>query len=354
MSGTAAAEPILEPELPIVDPHHHLWWRDASMVAYFDNPDNLMGVALAPAFRQNLRYMFEELLADLTSGHNVRATVYMEVMSMYRPDGPEALRSVGEIEFANGVAAVAASGAVTDIKACAGIVGGVDLRLGAGVDEVLEAHMRAGGGRYRGVRAHHITFDPNSEVLGAYGGQPGVMADPKFREGLSRLAPLGLTYDAWQLDGQLPELVDLARAFPETRMIVNHVGGVVGVGPYRGKAEARFAAWRENIQALAALPNVAMKLGGLGMRLGDFPSSYTDGPFPSEMLAEEWRPHIEACIEAFGAGRCMFESNFPVDAGVGAYAVVWNAFKRIAKGCSADEKAALFAGTAANWYGLKL
>jgi predicted TIM-barrel fold metal-dependent hydrolase len=348
------SEPILEPELPIVDPHHHLWWRDASMLAYFDNPDGLMGKALAPAFRQHLRYLLDEFLADLTSGHNVRATVYIEIHSMDRADGPEHLRSVGEIEFANGVAAIAASRTVTDIKINAGIIGSADLRLGAPVEDVLEAHIRAGGGRYRGVRDQHVTYDPNREVLGGYGGEPQVMADPRFREGVARLAPLGLSFEAWQLEYQLPELVDLARAFPETTMIVNHLGGLFGLGPYAGKGEARFAAWRENIRALAALPNVAMKLGGLGMRMEDVASSYADGPFPSEQLAQEWRPFVEACIEDFGADRCMFESNFPVDAGVGSYATIWNAFKRIAAGCSADEKAALFAGTAARLYRIEL
>ena len=349
------AEAIIEPELPIVDPHHHLWCYSQAVLDMLGQRDNLMTQALLPAFRGNARYLFDELLADLNSGHNIRATVYVEVRSMYRRTGPQELRSVGEVEFANGVAAMAASGVFTDIAVCAGIVGNVDLRFGDRAKGVLEAQMQAGGGRYRGIRASHVVHDPHPEVLGAaFNGAPRLHLDGKFREAFRHLAPLGLSYDAWQLEYQLGELVDLVRAFPETQVVVNHLGGLFGVGPYRGRQEERFAAWHANIRALAECPNVAMKLGGLGMPMCGLPSSFAATAPGSRQLAEDWRPYIESCIEAFGSGRCMFESNYPVDFATARYPLIWNAFKRIASGASPDEKAALFGGTAARVYRIDL
>jgi predicted TIM-barrel fold metal-dependent hydrolase len=354
MDDDPAREAILEPDLPIVDAHHHLWLRPEAMLQAVEQDGSITASTLAPVFRRHARYLLDEYLADVATGHDVRASVYVEVHTMYRGDGPEALRCVGEVEFANGVAAMAASGLFGATKVCAGIVGGADLGLGDAVAPVLEAQIRAGGGRLRGVRDQHVVYDPDPAIMGAFGGQAHVMADPKFRAGFARLAPLGLSYEAWQLEYQLPELVDLLRAFPETAVVVNHLGGLFGRGRYEGQGEARFAAWRENIRALAALPNVAMKLGGLGMPMGGFPSSYAGGPASSQVLAQEWRPFVETAIEAFGAERCMFESNFPVDAGAASYPVIWNAFKRLAAGASAEEKAALFSGSAQRFYRLDL
>ena len=270
---------------------------------------------------------------------------------MYRTRGPAALQSVGEVEFANGMAAMAASGAFGDIGVCAGIVGSVDLRLGDAAKDVLLAHIQAGGGRYRGIRAKGVVYDEDPEILGPnFGGTPHLMLDAKFREGFRHLEPLGLCYDAWQLEYQLGELIDLARAFPDTQIIVNHVGGPFGLGRYSGRTEQRFAHWRENISALARCPNVAMKLGGLGMPTCALPSSFAPGPPSSIDLARDWRPYIETCIEAFGADRCMFESNFPVDAATASYPVIWNAFKRIVGSASRTEKAALFSETARRIY----
>ncbi len=313
--------------------------------------------ALLPAFRRHQRYLLDELLADLHAGHNVRATVYVEVHSMYRTDGPKAMRSLGEVEFANGVAAMAASGAFGDIAVCAGIVGSVDLRLGDAVREILLAHIQAGGGRYRGIRTQAVIFDADPEAIGGARNVPHLMLDRKFREGFRHLQPLGLSYDAWQLEYQLGELIDLARAFPQTQIIVNHLGGLFGLGSYSGQIEQRFAHWRTNISALASCPNVAMKLGGLGMPTCALPSSlFRQAPNPmpptSLELARDWRPYIETCIEAFGVGRCMFESNYPVDAATAGYTVLWNAFKRIVAGASAAEKAALFSDTARRIYRL--
>ncbi|MBX6373706.1 MAG: amidohydrolase family protein [Acetobacteraceae bacterium] len=323
-------EPILEPELPIVDPHHHLW----------DRP--------------NWRYMLPDLLADLNVGHNVVATVFVQCRAFHRADGPEAMRPVGETEFVNGVAAMSASGQYGPAKVCAGIVGHADLMLGARVREVLEAHIRAGGGRFRGIR-HISVWDEDPVLMNpAYNPPKGMLGSAQFREGFAQLAPLGLSFDAWLLHPQIGELTDLARAFPETRIVLDHVGGPVGIQRFEGKREEVFPVWAAAIRELAKCPNVHVKLGGLGMRVNGFGFEKQATPPSSEQLAAAWRPYIETCIEAFGAARCMFESNFPVDKGSYSYAVCWNTFKRLASGASAEEKADLFAGTATRFYRLDL
>jgi L-fuconolactonase len=322
-------EPALEPELPIVDPHHHLW----------DRP--------------GWQYLLYDLLADLATGHNIVATVFVQARAMHRARGKEALRPVGETEFVNGVAAMAASGTYGTTRICAGIVGHADLRLGAAVDEVLEAHIRAGGGRFRGVR-HIVAWDADASLVNpANPAPPGLLKDAKFREGFTRLAPLGLSFDAWLYFPQLDELTDVARAFPGTPIVLNHVGGVLRGGVYAGKQEENFARWSTSIRALAQCPNVHVKLGGLGMRINNFGFEREPDPPSSQMLAEAWRPYIETCIEAFGPTRAMFESNFPVDKGSYGYGEGWNAFTRLARGASAEEKRALFHDTATRFYRLE-
>ena len=338
-------EAIIEPELPIVDPHHHLWdlrpvmhLRPATG-ALFD--ELIRGVPL---------YLFDELRRDLTSGHNVRTTVFLECHAMYRADGPEWLRPVGETEFVNGVAAMSASGIYGPSRACAGIVGSCDLRDYAHVQEALEAHLAAGGGRFRGIR-QGAAWDGDPSVLGGIAriGE-GLFRDDNFRKGFAHLKPLGLSFDAWLLAPQLPDLIDLARAFPDTPIILDHVGAPLGIGVYKGRREEMFAAWQASIRALGACDNVVVKLGGLAMPFPGFDSYKSSPPASSEQLAREWKPYIETCIEAFGPKRAMFESNFPVDSGSCTYAVLWNALKRLAQGFSADEKTAMFSGTAARVY----
>ena len=322
-------EEILEPDLPIVDPHHHLVDR-----------------------ANTGRYLLPELLADTGSGHNIVATVYLEWLSMYRADGPVPLRPVGEVEFANGVAAVAESETYGKTKVCAGIVAYADLMLGAQVEEVLEAMILAGGGRFRGIR-YISASHPDEAARGSSVNRPsGLLLNGKVREGFARLHPLGLSFDAWMYFTQLGELVDLTRAFPETPIVLDHVGGPIGIGPYVGKRDEVFTEWKKSIGELARCPNMHVKLGGLGMRLFGFDVHAGELPPSSEQLAGLWRPYIETCIEAFGPERAMFESNFPVDKGSGSYHVFWNAFKRIAAGCSAAEKTALFSGTASRFYRL--
>jgi L-fuconolactonase len=323
-------EPILEPDLPIVDPHHHLW----------DRP--------------GWRYLLDELLADTGSGHNIIATVFVQARAMVRAAGPMEMRPVGETEFVNGVAAMSASGIYGKTKVCAGIVGHADLTLAGRVEPVLAAHTRAGGDRFRGIR--HITaWDGDESIRNpAYSPPPNLLADKAFREGFAVLVRLGLSFDAWLYHPQINELTDLARAFPEAKIVLNHVGGPIGIGAYTGKRQEMFAAWAASIKGLAACPNVCVKVGGMGMRMGGFGFHQKAEPPSSEMLAAAWRPYVEACIEAFGPSRCMFESNFPVDKGSYSYPVFWNACKLLAKAASKAEKADLFAGTAARFYRLDL
>jgi predicted TIM-barrel fold metal-dependent hydrolase len=323
-------EEIIEPDLTIVDPHHHL----------VDRPE--AG-----------HYLLPELLADLGSGHNITATVYLEWLSMYRATGPAELRPVGEIEFANGVAAMAASGTYGKTQVCAGIVGYADLTLGAAVDKVLEAMIAAGGGRFRGIRFITATHPDQSDWGSPLRRPESLLMDTRVREGFAQLAPLGLSFDAWMYHTQLPELVDLARAFPDTQIVLDHVGGPIGLGRYAGKRDEVFAEWSGRIRELAACPNVHVKLGGLGMRMFGFTLHAGELPPNSKELAAAWQPYIETCIAAFGPERAMFESNFPVDKGSSSCAALWNAFKRIAAGCSPAEKAVLFAGTATRFYRLE-
>ena len=343
-------EAILEPDLPIIDPHHHLWDRTQGNTGNLPPPRHGFEAML----RMVPHYLFDELLADMTRGHNVIGTVYMECGSMYRADAPPAFRPVGETEFVNGVAAMAASGLYGGSRACAGIVGHVDLTVGATAQAVLEAHIAAGGGRFRGIR-HAASSDPDPAVLGPLGHRPaGLYLDARFREGFAQLAPLDMSFDAWMLEPQLGDLIDLARAFPDTTIVLDHVGTPLGIGTYAGRREERFAGWLANIQALAALPNVFVKLGGLAMVFPGFDSFMAASPASSAQLAAEWRPYIDACIQAFGPTRCMFESNFPVDIGSCTYDVLWNAFKVLSQGYSADDKTALFNDTARRVYRLDI
>jgi predicted TIM-barrel fold metal-dependent hydrolase len=323
-------EEVIDPARPIVDPHHHLWDRGGQ------------------------RYLIEEMAADIASGHNIVATIYVEARSMYRAGGPEALRPVGEVEFANGAAAMSASGGYGPAVICAGIVGHANLLLGDGARAVLEAEIAAGNGRFRGIR-HSSAWDADANVAGMYAARPkGLLLDPTFRKGFACLAPLGLSFDAWLFHPQIGELTDLARAFPDTRIVLDHCGGPIGIGSYANRREEIFPVWKASIQEIAKCPNTVVKLGGLAMRLLGY--DFHEGPKPpsSEEAAAAWRPYIETCIEAFGPERCMFESNFPPDKGQCSYQVIFNAFKRIAAPYSEAEKTALFSKTAMDFYRLRL
>lgn len=321
-------EPVIEPDLPIVDPHHHLWDREGS------------------------RYLFPDLLADLRTGHNVVATVFAECHTMYRPDGPEALRSLGETEFVTGVAAMSASGGYGPAAACAAMFGNADLTLGERVQPVLEAHLAASGGRFRGIR-FSTAWDADAKVRSIVP-RPGMLLDATWREGFACLGRLGLSFDAWVYHPQLPEVADLAGAFPGTTIILNHVGSPILGGPYAAKRDEVFADWKRDMAALARHPNVYVKLGALPIRLPGHGGPARDMPPSSEEVAQAWRPWIETCIGLFGPARAMFESNFPVQKRWCSYQVVWNAFKRLAAGASEAEKSALFSGAARRAYALSV
>jgi L-fuconolactonase len=323
-------EAALEPELAIVDPHHHLW----------DHPGS--------------RYMLDEILRDTSSGHRVLATVFVECMSMYRADGPEPMRPVGETEFVNGIAAQSASGQYGETRVAAGIVGFADLTLGESVAPVLEAHIAAAPMRFRGIR-HAGGFDASPDVRNSHTNPPAdLYQSPRFREGFARLSKLGLSFEAWQYHPQMPAVTALARAFPDTTIVLDHFGGPLGIGPYEGRRAEIFGEWKKNIAELARCPNVLVKLGGINMPVNGFGWHRRAAPPTSDELASATRDYYLHTIDQFGPRRCMFESNFPVDRVSCSYVVLWNAFKKIAARFNKDEKAQLFHRTAADVYRQKL
>jgi len=325
----ALAEPeeILDPDLEIVDSHHHLWDR--------------------PAFR----YLLHEFLEDLGSGHRIVATVFADAGVMYRATGPEILRPVGETEFVAGVAAMSESGDYGPVRVCEGIVGRADIAAGDVVEEALDRHIAAGGSRFRGIRQSGA-WDADARVLAPTSSSPGLYTTPGFLRGARKLADRELVFDAWVFHPQLPDVVSLADAVPELAIVVDHSGGPIGYGPYADRWDDMVATWKRSLAALAQRPNVVLKLGGLTARLGAFDYLQLPTPLTSEKLAELWAPFLETGIELFGADRCMFESNFPVDKIGVPYASLWNAFKRVAAGASESEKQSLFNGTARRVYRL--
>ncbi|MBV7483213.1 amidohydrolase [Bordetella sp. BOR01] len=320
-------EDVLDPALPIVDPHHHLW-------------------------QHGRRYLLDELLADLADGHRVVATVFCQSEYGYLAEGPQALRPVGETALMAGLAEQARRQGVRT-QVCAGILGYADLQLGDAVLPVLQAHIEAAAGRFRGVRhvaARHDAFS----VRMAYQPAAALLADPMFRKGLAQLQALGLVFEAWVYHPQLAEVLALARAMPGLAIVLNHCGGPLAAGPYRGKRAEVFPVWRDAMRQLAACPNVVVKLGGLGMPIGGFDFHKQPRPPTSQELVDAWRPYMEPCLEDFGASRCMFESNFPVDKAMLGYRVLWNAYKKLAAGTSSADRAGLFHQTAARVYRLNL
>jgi len=286
------------------------------------------------------------------SGHNVVSTVFIECASMFKTDGPEAMRPVGETEFVNGIAAMSASGLYGPARIAAGIVGTVDLRRGDAVAAVLDTHLVAGGGRFRGIRLG-ATWDASDAIPNHRTNPPkGLLLRQDFRAGFAHLAPRQLTFEAWCYHHQIPEVTDLTRAFPDTTIILDHFGGPIGIGPYAGKADEVYAQWRANITELATCPNVVAKLGGINMEVNGFGWHEKPRPPTSQELVDATRHYYDYTLEQFGVQRCMFESNFPVDKASCSYTVLWNAFKRLTAGCSADEKSQLFHDTAARVYRL--
>lgn len=322
---------ILEPDLVIYDPHHHLW----------DQPPPSVVDAKDWAGQPVDRYMAEELRADVGSGHNVVGTVFVECASGYRLGGAEAFRPVGETDF---VVASDPAGLI------GGIVGYADLRERE-IEAVLAAHVEAGAGRFRGVR-NVSSWDASPELAITRRNQPGLLSDSAFRAGVGALGRAGLSFDAWLYHHQIPEMTDLARAHSEVTMVIDHLGGPLGFGPYRNRREEVLSSWQSAMTDLATCPNVVVKLGGIGMPLFGMDWHEQPGGATSEEIAARWGAQIRWCIELFGTDRCMFESNFPVDKVSFSYAALWNGFKRIAADASGSEKAALFHDTATRIYRL--
>jgi L-fuconolactonase len=322
--ASAEAEAILDPDLEICDPHHHL----------MDHA--------------GWRYSADDYLRDTTDGHRVTSTVFVEASLAYRDTGPEHLRSVGEIEFVRQVQ-LDTRDAATWIGR--GIVGHVDLANGALTGEALDAQIAASGGTLKGIR-HDSSWDDSGTLHIRYqeNAGPDLYGRREFKAGVDALTKRGLSLDTWQYFYQLPVLASLARDCPDARIMIDHCGGVVGIGPYN--RDDTFEIWRGHIRELAQYPNLWIKLGGLGMEISGFDFPHRETPASSEEIAAAWRPYVETCIEAFGPARCLFESNFPIDQPSCSYRTMWNAFKRIAAGASADEKAQLFRDNAVRFYRL--
>ena len=327
-------EEIIDPERRIIDPHHHLW-------------------------RRSQPYELNELWADTGSGHNVVGTVFIECGAEYRKQGPRELRPLGETEYVAGIASQSRQGAGlgSALKGQApilGMVGHADLRLGAGVVDVIEAQREAAAGLLRGIR-YSTAYYPDPPAVDRYAGRKaGLMLEKEFREGFSHLASQQLSFDAWLLHPQIKELIDLAREFPETTIVFDHFGGPLGIGPYEGKQAEIFPEWKRDVTELAQNPNVVAKLGGLAMSINGWGWDTRDRPASSDEIVAAHRDYYLHTIDCFGPQRCMFESNFPVDKESVSYSVLWNAFKKMAAGFSENEKDDLFIGTAARTYRLEL
>lgn len=320
-------EPVLDPSLPIVDAHHHLWEEGGSP------------------------YLLGEIRTDLDDGHRVTGTIFVQAHYGYHTGGPAHLAAIGETEKVAAIAKEARrSGCATRIAE--GIVAFADLTLADRLDETLDAHAAAAGGTLRGIR-HSVSRDENfPDGIVIRPAPARMLADPSYRSGLRELGRRGLVYDAMLYHSQIAELVATAKAVPETSFVLDHIGCILGVGPYEGRKSELFKSWRDDMRALADCPNVAVKVGGFGMIVCGARWHERAIPPSSSQLADAWRPYVETCVELFGAERCMFESNFPVDKAMYSYRTLWNAFKRITAGWPEADRSSLFAGTARRVYGL--
>jgi len=316
-------EEIIDPDLPICDAHHHLW----------EHPGN--------------RYLIEELLEDLESGHNILNTVYVDCRSGYRSSGPEELRPVGETENVIKLTANRKPGAP---EVAAGIVGFANLMLGSGVAPVLEAHIESGRGRFKGIRQMGAWESDPVFAQGYNAPKKELFLDAKVREGFAYLSRYNLTFETMVFHTQIMDVVDLARQFPDTTIILDHIGVPLGIGPCAVKRQEVMQDWKRNIAELSFCPNAYVKLGGIGMNILGYDWDERAKPAGSAEIAEATKPYILYCIEKFGTKRCMFESNFPVDGEAFPYHVIWNAFKRLTMDISKEEKNDLFYNTAVKTY----
>jgi len=324
-------EAVLDPDIAILDAHHHL----------FDRP--------------HLRYLLDDYLADVNAGHKIIGSVYIETQAFARADGAEELRPVGEVEFANGVATIMASGVYGPCRVAAGIVGFADMTLGDRVAATLDASMAAAPQRFRGVRQIALSH-PNEATLRFLTHRPpaDLLNSPAFRAAYRHLGPRGPSFDATVLHHQLPEVAQLAADYPDTTIVLDHAGLAMAMHVGPDGREDVFQAWRRNMMELARRPSVVCKVGGLGTAYWGFGFNERPDPIGYQELAAAWKPYVETAIEAFGADRCMMESNYPNDGRSCGFVPLWNAMKYIVRSHTAEEKAALFRGTAARVYRVDL
>lgn len=323
-------EAAIEPELPIIDAHHHVWEKEP--FPPFDPYDET------------------DLFADMEGcGHNIVGTVFTDSHTSYLIDGPEHLRVVGETRYAERIAELALERGGGAAGACAAIAPSANLLLGALVGETLDAHA-AVTKRFRGIR-HMTAYD--ADVPASVGTGAAVMMQPAFREGFAELARRHLSFDAWLLQPQLPEVIDLARSFPETLIILDHLGGPMAIGRFAGRRTEAFDMWKRDMTELATCANVRVKVGGLNMGMAGVDAVAREVPFTSAEMAAAQRDHILTAIDLFGPARCMFESNVPVDTHGAGYGVIWNAFKRVSEGFTATERNQLFYATAVDTYRIR-
>jgi L-fuconolactonase len=323
---TGRGDDIISPDLPIIDAHHHL----------IDRP--------------GLRYMIDDYLADTNAGHRVVASVYVETLAFARVSGPEVLRPIGEIEFANGIGQMCESGRY-GCRACSAIVGSADLRLGDQIAQLLDLAMVRAPERYRGVR--QVTMEHSSPAPYRFiPNRPpsGIMESPGFRPAFTHLVKRGLSFDAAVFDHQLPDIIELADAFPTAAIVINHCGQAMAMDMTPSQRQDAFNQWRQMIIEAGRRPNLFCKVGGLGMPFWGFRFEERTDPIGYMELAETWRPWVETVIDAFGAERCMMESNYPPDARSAGFVPLWNALKHIVRDASENENASLFHDTAAKFY----
>lgn len=321
---TSRIESAIDPELPIIDPHHHLW----------DAP------GLQP-------YLVPQLREDTGAGHNIVGTVFIDCAWNYRTDGPTQLRPLGETERAAAAAAEAAEAGDPPIGA---IVSFVDMTLGSAAGDILDQHLAIGAGKFRGIR-HATAYSTDPAITRSHTRPtPGIMRESSFHEGVRELAQRELTFDAWLYHHQIPQLTELARAVPDCTIVLDHLGGPLGIGEYADHHDEVMLQWRAAMKDLAACQNVHVKLGGIGMPIfgGGF-EKLPEAPTSDDLVAA-WKGPIEYVIESFGVQRCMFESNFPVDRQSTNYVILWNAFKKMTADATPSERAALFEGTARRVY----
>lgn len=324
-------EPTLEPDMPICDPHHHFWDMRPGRIPY-------------------QRYLLDELLADTGSGHNIKSTVFIETRAMYRSVGPEEMKPVGEVEFAQGIAAASASGIYGPTRVADAIVGHANLLLGEAVEPVLDQLQNASPNRFRGIR-HTITWDPHPEISNTAEHKiEGQLSDTKFIDAARILARKDLSFDAWLYFPQLVELARFAREVPDLKIILNHIGGLLRTGPYSNNDAEVLNLWRKGIDAVSGCPNIVVKLGGITQPRTGYDWHARPAPIGSDELSQVMAPLMHYCIEKFGPDRCMFESNFPPDKVGCSYNILFNAFKRLSYKYSVSERASLFHNTATRTY----